>query len=177
MSKTIKLILTAAVLVALASCKGSFVDPGVLGGMMDGNSGWDDNGNGNGNGSGKGNVGILTFTDKLPSDYLDWADVFVIANSVNTSASNWKNTAIVAHLNSRFDGYKVDQTAKTVTLSVPARSLTVANNSDVSSSDKAWTGGGTYAVYVAIGYTEKILKNVTFSNGCATVLWSNFTDL
>jgi hypothetical protein len=138
----------------------------------------DGNSNDNDNVSG----GILTFTDQFPvqsfSSFI--IDLYIIANNVDTSGSNWKSSAsIVAHVNSHFSGYKVDYADKTITLSVPARQLTVANHTDVSSSDKAWTGSGTYTIYVAIGMTptEYILKDVTFKDGCATVSWGAFTRL
>jgi hypothetical protein len=134
----------------------------------DGNSG--DNNN-------SGAAGILTFTDELPDlagTYYDYLNVFIIANG--TSESNIPNAPIIAHMNSYFDDF-FDETNKTITLRVPARSLTVSNNSDISSSDKIWTGSGTYTIYVSHSvYTDntKILKDVIFSNGSATVAWSSF---
>jgi hypothetical protein len=103
-------------------------------------------------------------------------EINIIANSTNTSASGWENAAsIVAHLNEYFSGYEVNETNRTFTLSVPARPLTVSNSFDVSYYDQAWTGSGTYAIYQL--NSEKILRNVTFTNGCATVRWSDFVTL
>jgi len=132
-----------------------------------------------------GNSGVLTFTDGVPggTSYGGTlsADIYIIANNTNTSAANWKdNTQIVAHYNQLFTQ---EVTTTTLRLSIPKRSITVGDHSDVSSDDRVWTGSGNYAVYVfyydvnTSSSVEKILKSVTFANGCATVTWSSFSGL
>jgi len=158
---------------ALSSCSGPFIDPGASG-ITDGGGGGGSSHSSGSHSSGGGNsAGTLTFTDGLPSSgYFGFSgDVFIIDNKTNTSASNWKKDAkIIAHYNSYFEGQET--TYNSLLLSVPKRALTVANHSDISSDDKVWKGKGSYAIYVSS--PEKILKDVTFKNGCAEVKWSDF---
>ena len=129
--------------------------------------------------SGNSNTGILTFSDGVPN----FEDVFIIDNKTDTSKPDWRSAKIVAHYNTSFKDQDVTYT--TLRLRVPKRSLTVSNSSDISSDDKVWTGGGTYTIYVSyFDYSswpfilvEKKLKGVKFTNGCATVKWSDFTNL
>jgi len=134
-----------------------------------------------GNQGNNSNAGVLTFTDGISSSALDLRSLIIIANSTNTSVSNWQdNTQQVAHYNKAFNNQQ--ETDTTLRLSVPYKNQTVSND-NWSTLDTAWTGSGTYAIYVFYWNTwlgssvEKILNNVTFNNGCATVTSSNFQDL
>ena len=139
-----------------------------------------DGGNGNGNGNGGSNVGILTFTDELPTMYgFNKRRMFIINNNTNTSGNNWKNaTQVIAHyIPSNTDDDDVNETDKSYIIRAPAKPMNLVNFGDeLSSSSKKWTGSGVYAIYSDYP-TEKILKDVTFSNGSVTVTWSEFSDL
>jgi hypothetical protein len=195
MKKTAGIIaapIVAAILLfaALSSCSGHFIDPGMAdmdrGGMGgsggSGGGGSGGSGSGSGNSGGNSNAGILTFTDGVPDGRYFSGDVFIIDNKTDTSKSDWKSAKIIAHYNDYFEDQDVTNT--TLRLSIPKRSLTVSNHSDISHDDKVWTGGGTYTIYVSYydysswsySSVEKILKGVSFKNGCATVKWSNFTE-
>jgi len=194
-------IFAAAVLLITAACSGSFIDPGMsdtglgIGGGFgdifgddgkDGGSGGSGSGGSGGSGGGGGSgsnssSGFLTFTDGLSTGNLELRVLIIIANNTNTSVSNWQNnTQQVAHYNKAFNNQQ--EPDKTLRLSVPYKNQMVSKD-DWSAYDTVWTGSGTYAIYVKywdtwLGYSvEKILKNVSFTNGCATVTSSSFTNL
>jgi hypothetical protein len=119
---------------------------------------------------------LLKFTDNLP-DNLNMPSVFIIANNTDTSTLNWKdNTSIIAHFNSYVKPANVVD--KTLHLSIPRRPLTVGDPDDISSSDDPWTDSGTYAIYIAESSSSgKIITDVVFTNGSATLSLSGFTNV
>jgi hypothetical protein len=141
-----------------------------------------------GNQGGNSNAGVLTFTDGIfttDGNGSEISTLCIIANNTDTSGTNWKdNATVIARYNFALDNQKTTET--TLPIRFPGKSMTVANEYDsILATATVFTGSGTYAIYLKYLYwesfmpyrAEKILKNVTFNNGCATVRSSDFITI
>jgi hypothetical protein len=139
----------------------------------------------NGTSPGGGGDGWLSFSDNWPTDVLtneDFSGAYVIANdSVFADEDALEDVPAVAYCSDNFSDW-VDQPGKKLQFHVPSSGKTVGSGGS-SSSDPAWTGSDTYTVVLEVNnkstysttyYTK---KDVSFTNGGASVNWSDFAEV
>jgi len=122
--------------------------------------------------------GILTFTDQLPPK-IEFIDNFLkpeIRIIPNNAAVDY-STSIVAYLHQDVAA-DWNETAKTVRLRISKTGNTILFGV-YSSGDNVWTASGKYDILVETEFMtpNKILRGVDFSNGNASIKWSDFVDV